>query len=645
MAAGRSRRARSATTALAGLLIVASVVAVAALVWRSAMSSQTDVVAAFGPSQPLQPTAGSSFVTDGFSGEVLSATWVPTNADSAVIALVDGSLLIDVPAGTTHEAWGELDRPRVGLAVDDEDFLVEVAFSRLPSVDGQTIGLSFEQSPGDWVAIDIDRGVGLSVQAKSTRGGQTTIVGVASVSGSPELVTLRVGRIGDTWNIWYRPDNRDLIEVAAFERELAISTFAIGAGAAADVEGTVPGVVATVLGMANVGSGEVPGGPQVTVDVVGEGSYTLDPPLEQLAFGDVLIVRAQPAAGWEVLGWSGPGTSEGTTRRIEVDSDLALSLEFGAVSTDTVFDVWYGSDQTFGIYGKSQTWANVLGNVRDPDGLERLFYTLNGGAEEELGIGPDQWRLADAGDFNVEVEFDNLGLGENTLEISAVDALGNETSQTVVVRRVAGDSTLRPITIDWADVENIQDVVQITDGHFEIRGDTLGIVSPDRDRLMLIGDESWTDYEVTTVVTPRALDTTFFNPDPGPSNFFVAGGWQGHVDWQGQQPQIGYWPTGAFALVLWPPLERIQLKGNEETDEIIGPTTRIRFGVSYNIKFRVETLPDGVDYRFRMWPQGSPEPDAWDLELLETTGPRSGSIGLSVDHLDAVFGSISVTPL
>ncbi len=162
---------------------------------------------------------------------------------------------------------------------------------------------------------------------------------------------------------------------------------------------------------------------------------------------------------------------------------------------------------------------------------------------------------------------------------------------------------------------------------------------------MLIGNQNWTDYEATMVVTPRALDTTFVNPNPGPSNIFFAGGWQGHVDWGGRQPQIGYWPTGAFALVLWPPLERIQLTGNEVNNEVIGPTTRLRFGVPYNMKFRVETLPDGVDYRFKMWPQGSPEPAVWDLEMLETTGPRSGSIGIAAHHLDAVFGPITVTPL
>lgn len=633
------------STVLAGVLIVASLAALGALTYRLVNAPTTEVVAAFGPAEPLQPPSGPSFVTDGFSGDELAPAWKPTNMGSAVVGVVDGSLVIDVPAGSEHEAWGELDRPRVALAVADEDFVVDVTFSKLPTVDGQAVGVSFERTPGEWVSIEIDRRMGLSVQALSTRGALTEIVGAVAVSGSPELITLRIGRADDTWNVWYRPDGRELVEVAAFVRELNISTFAIGAGARADASGTVPGVVATVLEVNNIGSPLDSVGPEVTIDVVGEGSYTADPPLDQLGFGTTLVVRAEPAPGWELTGWTGPGVAEGSSRRVVVDGDLTLGVEFGEVATDTIFDVWYGPDQTFGIYGKSQTWINVLGNVTDPDGLESLTYTLNGGGEQELGIGPDEWRLADPGDFNVELDFDALRSGRNDLEITAVDGLGNATSTSVIVRKVAGDASLRPITIDWADVENVQDVVQITDGHFEIQGDTVGVVSPDRHRLMLVGDESWTDYEVTTVVTPRALDSTVFSPFPGPSNFFVAGGWQGHVDWQGQQPQIGYWPTGALALVLWPPLERMQLTGNEETLEAIGPAAPIRFGVSYNVRFRVETVEDGVDYRFKMWPQDTTEPQEWDVELLETTGPTSGSIGFGTHHLDARFGPITVTPL
>jgi hypothetical protein len=643
--ARRNVRRRAATNAVAGLLVLGFLVAGTVLMWRSINAPDDVVIAAFGPADPLDPPMGGSFVVDGFSGTELDSRWEVIDPGSAVVALTDGSLVIDVPAGTEHEAWGRIDRPRVALEVENEGFIIDVTFSRLPSVDGQSVGVSFEQNDGNWIALDIASGPGLSVQALSTEGEQTTVVGASAVSGSPELITLRVSRDADTWNVWFRPDNREFVEVAAFVRDIDISSFAIGAGGRFDSDGMVPGVVATVLGVSNVGSGATLSGPTVEVEVVGEGSYSFDPALEQLSFGDELIVRAQPATGWELLGWSGPGTTEGSARRVVVDGDLALGLAFGEVSTDTVIDVWYGLDQTFGIYGKSQNWVNVLGNVSDPDGFDRLSYSLNGGPEQELGIGPDKWRLGDAGDFNVEIAFDDLELGENLVELTAVDAVGNIETESVTVRLVAGDSSLRPIQIDWADVDNIQDVVQVTDGHFEIRGDTLGVVSADRDRLFLIGDESWTDYEVRTVITPRALDTTFFNPQPGPSNFFLAGGWLGHVDWQGLQPQIGYWPTGAFALVLWPPLERIQLTGNEETDEIIGPPTRIRFGVSYNVRFRVETLDEGVDYRFKLWPEGTDEPVGWDLELLETTGPRSGSIGLAAHHLDAVFGSITVTPL
>lgn len=644
--AGRTARHRRAFTTLLALLLALGLVAIVSLyVRRSFESSEEIVVATFGSPDPLDPPIGASFAGDDFSGPELDDRWRPVDLDGSLVALRDGSLVIEVPAGTDHGAWGELDRPRLALDVADEDFIIDVTFADLPALDGQAVGLSFEQDPASWIAIDISSGPGLSVQALSTERRQTTVVGASAVAGRPEIVTLRVAHQGGQWNIWLRSDDGEFVEVAAFSRDLDLATFALGAGARTTGDEPAPPVVATVLGVSNVGSNSAPLRPTVEIDVVGDGGYTLDPALDQLSFGDELIVRAEPAAGWELAELTGPGTTEGSAHRVLVDSDLRLTLTFRQVSTEGAIDIWYGLDQTFGIYGRSQNWINVLGNVSDPDGIEQLSYSLNSGPQQQLGIGPDQWRLGDLGDFNVELAFDDLELGVNRVDITAVDTLGNSVSESVTVRLVDGDSSLRPIQIDWAEVGDIQDVVQVVDGHFEIRDDTLEIVSPDRNRLLLIGDQSWTDYELTAVVTPIALDATVANPMPGPSNIFLAGGWQGHVDWQGQQPQIGYWPTGVLALVSWPPLERIQLTGNEEIDEIIGPRTPMRFGVAYTLKFRVETVDEGVDYRFKIWPEGGQEPSSWDLVLLETNGPRSGSIGLAAHHLDVAFGPITVVPL
>ena len=73
---------------------------------------------------------------------------------------------------------------------------------------------------------------------------------------------------------------------------------------------------------------------------------------------------------------------------------------------------------------------NILGQVYDPDGLSVLTYSLNGGAPQSLSQGPFR-RLAEPGDFNVELDFQQLSSGNNVIAIRAVDGLGNETVETV----------------------------------------------------------------------------------------------------------------------------------------------------------------------------------------------------------------------
>ena len=110
-----------------------------------------------------------------------------------------------------------------------------------------------------------------------------------------------------------------------------------------------------------------------------------------------------------------------------------FSFPLFAWSSLPVIDVWYGPNQDFGQIGQPQEWVNILGKVTDPDGISSLTYTLNGGAELPLSVGPDSRRLWNRGDFNVEIAYRDLQVGANTVVIAARDALGNQASETVTV--------------------------------------------------------------------------------------------------------------------------------------------------------------------------------------------------------------------
>ena len=89
-------------------------------------------------------------------------------------------------------------------------------------------------------------------------------------------------------------------------------------------------------------------------------------------------------------------------------------------------EVWYGKRQHFGRNGYPQKWINVLGRVTPSDDVASLDYSLNDASLIPLSVGPDGHRLANPGDFNIEIDRAHLQSGENTVKILDIDdANGN----------------------------------------------------------------------------------------------------------------------------------------------------------------------------------------------------------------------------
>ncbi len=341
-------------------------------------------------------------------------------------------------------------------------------------------------------------------------------------------------------------------------------------------------------------------------------------------------------------------TSEDTEGRAASTSDLTFTTVPNA--DGPVIDVWYGSNQRFGHIGIPQTWVNILGNVSDSDGVDSLTYSLNGGPNQALSLGPDSRRLVSDGDFNVELDHSILIDGNNTLVLTATDIYGNISTNTVIISYTAGNSWPENYSIDWSSVTDIQDVAQVVDGIWNVGKS--GGVSPDilgYDRLITVGDINWQNYEVTVPITVNSIDPSgYSSPSNGPA---VGMGmrWNGHSKWDDSQPNWGFWPTGAFGWYRWKTTyERFQLAGNEyaQIDEDLSGRT-LSIGTTYVFKMRVETLTNGNPlYSFKVWEQGDPEPTSWDLSIEEGPGdPTHGSILLLAHHVEAVFGNVEITSI
>jgi len=208
-------------------------------------------------------------------------------------------------------------------------------------------------------------------------------------------------------------------------------------------------------------------------------------------------------------------------------------------------DVWYGTTQNFGQRGNPQTWINILGRVSGPLPITSLTYSLNGGSDQPLSIGSNIKRLYGNGDFNIELPYAQMIDGANTVIIKARDNSAQAT-KTVTVNYDAGNVWPLPYTANWGALGSVQAGAQVVDGQWAINGGRLETVVPGFDRLVAIGDMSWTDYEVTVPVTVLSLNSAEWGPPSNGAGVGIIVRWTGHTS-NGEQPGEGWRRLGALA--------------------------------------------------------------------------------------------------
>ncbi len=309
-------------------------------------------------------------------------------------------------------------------------------------------------------------------------------------------------------------------------------------------------------------------------------------------------------------------------------------------------DVWYGANQVFGSAGKSQRFINIIGNAKDVDGVSSLTYSLNGGPELPLTLGPsaNNLRLIRLGDFNADIEYADLVPGENQISLRAVDALANETVGCVEVTYVDDVTAPSTYNVDWNAISDISSVAQVVDGKWELDGQGVHIAIPGYDRNIAVGDLQWTNYEAVVEVTVNTL------PMPTQTaNVSLAVRWTGH-DEDGQQPNIKWWPLGAFAGYQWGTGSTFtgtrMLGSNGVQVGSNANATAPEIGDKYIFKMQV----DSDTYSFKYWWSGEAEPVDWELTWTWTPSvqpppPVEGSLLLVAHKVDVTFGQVSVTPI
>jgi hypothetical protein len=337
-------------------------------------------------------------------------------------------------------------------------------------------------------------------------------------------------------------------------------------------------------------------------------------------------------------------------------SDISPSA--GAASAR--IEIWHGQQQKVGHLGRAQPEFNLMGRVQQPEELLSLQYALNDSTPVELNFRGYR-RLARDGHFNADIPIAALRSGPNTIELEGRFVDGVVGRQVVTLTHLAGSSPL-PLRIDWSRTTDPQDVGQYVDGHWQLGAQGLRTAHMAYDRLFLIGDTTWQDYQITAEVTVHEVPPQT-GPLSGGNGLGVIMRFAGHVVGGARrfpiaQPKWGNLPLGAIAWLRWqrgapeapPALQFMRGDANQKTDY---GRVAVRTGETYVLKALCQTLPDdaagrGVTrYAFKFWPAAGTEPPSWDWEHVQVSAEalRRGGVALVAHHIDASFGAIEVVPV
>ena len=330
------------------------------------------------------------------------------------------------------------------------------------------------------------------------------------------------------------------------------------------------------------------------------------------------------------------------------------SLSVAWDSTAPSFDIWYGKNQKFGNSGITQSDFNLLGHAYHPEGIKSLTYSVNGKMGGQLNFNHYR-RLERFGDFNAEIPISDLKNGKNFVVLTIKDKLDRIIRDTVWVRRIFSQIQ-QTRTIHWQNVTNLQDVGQVSDGKWEITKDGLQIIEPGYDRIFLIGDKSWQDYQVMVPVKIIGLDQNYTPYDKG-SSFGIVMRFGGHTAggyWKfpQAQPKWGYLPVGAIGFVtLNSKYADLNIFRSGKPNDIDFSHFYIDHKTQYLIKMSCQTIRDDSTqsmntlYSFKIWKYGDTEPTSWDWQYMEKNklSLQRGGIGLLANHIKMVFGDVQIT--
>ena len=194
--------------------------------------------------------------------------------------------------------------------------------------------------------------------------------------------------------------------------------------------------------------------------------------------------------------------------------------------------------------------------------------------------------------------------------------------------------------------------MQVVDGVWHLEEDGVRTAAPYYDRVLSMGDRSWSDYQTMLRLTIHG----FTSSTPGPptydvTHFGAAMRWRGHHT-DGLQPRRKWYPLGAQGeFLIKTKLDTCQWrilfdKADDKPPRYAARRNTLALGQPMYIKTQIATMPDGRSrYRFKQWQESATERATWDVEGFEADDYPSGSLCLVPHNSDATLHEVRVEKL
>lgn len=287
-----------------------------------------------------------ALVSDDFNGcGGLGPAWTfqDSPAADATYALLgvgtsDAQLRIDVPAGSDHQAWTNLNCPRVMQNVSDTDFQMEVKFDSELNSTYQLQGILVQQDPTHWLRFDLySHGGGVSYYAGATNGGGTVQKANGPLVGSAPYY-LRLARSGNQWTFEHSSDGSSWATLANFSQALNVQQVGPYAGnAGASGPSSAPAFTALCDYVFDTSNPVVPedgptsgSGPFTLSTSVsgGGGTIQVSPASASYDCGDPVTLTATANSGYHFVGWGGHASGVSNPLGLNVNGDMHVTAQF-----------------------------------------------------------------------------------------------------------------------------------------------------------------------------------------------------------------------------------------------------------------------------------------------------------------------------